>query len=145
MRTLAETSTIQLSAANRTLEERRGELETVLETIPSGVVTFDPQMRVLQANRAFQTLLTPRDQYDVSGMPLEAIFPREIADELILLVRRSHRMGVAATEIELSGLGGVRNVTATVATLELGNDRQGCILVLEDVTEFLRAQRPVRS
>ena len=68
---------------------------------------------------------------------------REIADELILLVRRSHRMGVAATEIELSGLGGVRNVTATVATLELGNDRQGCILVLEDVTEFLRAQRQV--
>jgi two-component system nitrogen regulation sensor histidine kinase NtrY len=140
-RTLAETSTTQLSAANRTLEERRSELETVLETIPSGVVTFDPQMRVLQANRAFQTLLTPRDRYDVSGMPLEAIFPREIADELILLVRRSHRMGVAATEIELSGLGGVRNVTATVATLELGNDRQGCILVLEDVTEFLRAQR----
>jgi two-component system nitrogen regulation sensor histidine kinase NtrY len=58
-------------------------------------------------------------------------------------VRRSQRMGVAATEIELSGLGGVRNVTATVATLELGNDRQGCILVLEDVTEFLRAQRQV--
>ncbi len=142
-RTLAETSTIQLSAANRTLEERRSELETVLETIPSGVVTFDPQMRVLQANRAFQTLLTPRDRYDVSGMPLEAIFPPEIADELILLVRRSQRMGVAATEIELSGLGGVRNVTATVATLELGNDRQGCILVLEDVTEFLRAQRQV--
>jgi two-component system, NtrC family, nitrogen regulation sensor histidine kinase NtrY len=142
-RTLAETSTVQLSAANRTLEERRSELETVLETIPSGVVTFDPQMRVLQANRAFQTLLAPRDRYDVSGVPLEAIFPREIADELILLVRRSHRMGVAAAEIELSGLGGVRNVTATVATLELGNDRQGCILVLEDVTEFLRAQRQV--
>jgi two-component system nitrogen regulation sensor histidine kinase NtrY len=142
-RTLAETSAIQLSAANRTLEERRSELETVLETIPSGVVTFDAQMRVLQANRAFQTLLTPRDRGDVSGMPLEAIFPPEIADELILLVRRSQRMGIAATEIELSGIGGVRNITATVATLELGNDRQGCILVLEDVTEFLRAQRQV--
>ena len=41
-RALAETSTTQLSAANRALEERRSELETVLETIPSGVVTLDP-------------------------------------------------------------------------------------------------------
>ena len=37
-RTIAQTSTQQLSAANVTLEERRRELETVLETIPSGVV-----------------------------------------------------------------------------------------------------------
>ena len=51
-RALAETSTTQLSAANRALEERRSELETVLETIPSAVVTLDPQMCVLQANRA---------------------------------------------------------------------------------------------
>jgi two-component system, NtrC family, nitrogen regulation sensor histidine kinase NtrY len=142
-RALAETSTTQLSAANRALEERRSELETVLETIPSGVVTFDPQMRVLQANRAFEALLSPLGRYDVTGMSLEAIFPQEIADELILLVRRSQRMGIAAAEIELSSPGGVRNVTATVATLELANDRQGCILVLEDVTEFLRAQRQV--
>ena len=59
-RALAETSTTQLSAANRALEERRSELETVLETIPSAVVTLDPQMRVLQANRASRNLLSPR-------------------------------------------------------------------------------------
>ncbi len=140
-RTLAETSAVQLSAANRALEERRKELETVLETIPSGVVTLDPEMRVLQANRSFQHLLSPQDPHELSGMALESIVPQEIADELILLVRRSHRMGVAATEIELSGPRGLLTMTATVARLELGNDRQGCILVLEDVTHFLRAQR----
>ena len=102
-RALAETSTTQLSAANRALEERRSELETVLETIPSGVVTLDPQMCVLQANRASRNLLSPRDHHDLSGMPLESILPREIADELIVLLRRSKRMGLAATEIELPG------------------------------------------
>ena len=140
-RNLAETSAVQLSAANRALEERRSELETVLETIPSGVVTLDPRMRVLQANRAFQHLLGRQDCDDLSGAPLESIFPPEIADELILLARRSYRMGVAATEIELTGSRGILTVTATVARLELANDRQGCILVLEDVTQFLRAQR----
>jgi two-component system, NtrC family, nitrogen regulation sensor histidine kinase NtrY len=140
-RALAETSTIQLSAANRALEERRSELETVLETIPSGVVTLDPQMRVLQANRASRNLLSPRDHHDLSGMPLESILPREIADELIVLLRRSKRMGLAATELELPGPRGPLNVTATIARLELDNDREGCILVLEDVTDFLHAQR----
>jgi two-component system nitrogen regulation sensor histidine kinase NtrY len=142
-RALAETSTTQLSAANRALEERRSELETVLETIPSGVVTLDPQMCVLQANRASRNLLSPRDHRDLSGMPLESILPREIADELIVLLRRSKRMGLAATEIELPGPLGPLNVTATIARLELGNDREGCILVLEDVTHFLHAQRQV--
>jgi two-component system, NtrC family, nitrogen regulation sensor histidine kinase NtrY len=140
-RALAETSTTQLSAANRALEERRSELETVLETIPSAVITLDPQMRVLQANRASRNLLSPREHHDLAGMPLESILPREIADELIVLLRRSKRMGLAATEIELPGPRGALNVTATIARLELGNDREGCILVLEDVTDFLHAQR----
>jgi hypothetical protein len=140
-RALAETSTTQLSAANRALEERRSELETVLETIPSGVVTLDPKMCVLQANRASRNLLSPREHHDLSGMPLESILPREIADELIVLLRRSKRMGLAAAEIELPGPRGPLNVTATIARLELGKDREGCILVLEDVTDFLHAQR----
>jgi len=142
-RALAETSTTQLSAANRALEERRSELETVLETIPSAVVTLDPEMCVLQANRASRNLLSPRDRRDLSGMPLESILPRDIADELIVLLRRSKRMGLAATEIELPGPRGPLNVTATIARLELSKDREGCILVLEDVTDFLHAQRQV--
>jgi two-component system, NtrC family, nitrogen regulation sensor histidine kinase NtrY len=140
-RALAETSTTQLSAANRALEERRSELETVLETIPSAVVTLDPHMCVLQANRASRNLLSPREHHDLAGKPLESILPREIAEELIVLLRRSKRMGVAATEIELPGPRGALNVTATIARLELGKDREGCILVLEDVTDFLHAQR----
>src|SRR3984957_6660007 len=142
-RALAETSTTQLSAANRALEERRSELETVLETIPSAVVTLDPEMCVLQANRASRNLLSPRDRRDLSGMPLESILPRDIADELIVLLRRSKRMELAETEIELPGPRGALNVTATIARLELSKDREGCILVLEDVTDFLHAQRQV--
>ncbi|MGA8529737.1 MAG: HAMP domain-containing protein, partial [Acidobacteriaceae bacterium] len=40
-RLLAESSARDLSAANLAIESRRNELETLLETIPSGVVTLD--------------------------------------------------------------------------------------------------------
>jgi two-component system, NtrC family, nitrogen regulation sensor histidine kinase NtrY len=140
-RALAETSTTQLSAANRALEERRSELETVLETIPSAVITLDAEMRVLQANRASRNLLSPRDHHKLAGLPLQAILPREIVDELIVLLRRGKRMGMAAAEIELPGPRGPLNVTATAARLDLGKDLEGCVLVLEDLTDLLHAQR----
>ena len=45
---------MQLSAANAALEARRGELETMLETIPNGVATLDADRRIVLANRALE-------------------------------------------------------------------------------------------
>ena len=59
------------------------------------------------------------------------------------LVRRSHRMGAASTEFEMRGPQGMVNLAATIASLELEGGKRGSILVLEDVTEVLRAQRQV--
>ncbi|HVJ08190.1 MAG TPA: ATP-binding protein [Acidisarcina sp.] len=142
-RTLAETSTTKLSAANLALDERRRELETILETIPNGVVTLDPDLRVLQANRAFTDLTNTHGRPGVQGLPLNEILPEEIAEELMRLVRRSHRMGMASTEFEMRGPGGMVNLAATMASLVLQDGKRGSILVLEDVTEALRAQRQV--
>ena len=142
-RSIAEFSTQQLSTANLKLEERRRELETVLETIPSGVVTLDSSMRVLQANRAFLDLLEPVTQANAVGMPIQTLFPIDVADDLTRLLRRSQRMGIAAMEFEFRSPRGMLNLSTTMAALELGGNRRGCILVVEDVTEFLRAQRQV--
>src|SRR5271163_1962441 len=142
-RAIAETSTEQLSAANLTLEERRRELETVLETIPSGVATLDSSMRILQANRAFLDLLEPTQQLCAVGSFIQVLFPADLTDDLTRLLRRSQRMGIAAMEFDLRSPRGRLNLSATMAALELGGNRRGCILVIEDVTEFLRAQRQV--
>ena len=56
-RQLAQTAPAQLTAANLAVEERRRELETIVDTIPSGVVTLDGAGVVLQANRAFAVLM----------------------------------------------------------------------------------------
>jgi two-component system, NtrC family, nitrogen regulation sensor histidine kinase NtrY len=142
-RTIAESSTSQLSAANITLEERRRELETVLETIPSGVVTLDSSMRVVQANRAFLDLLEPGQQAAAVGAPIQALFPADLSEDLTRLLRRSQRMGIAAMEFEFRSPRGMLNLSTTMAALELRGHQRGCILVVEDVTEFLRAQRQV--
>lgn len=142
-RALADTSAAQLSAVNSALEARRNELETILETIPNSVVTLDSDRSILQANRAFLRLAGAAKSDSLIGVSLGSLFPPEIAAELAFLERRAQRMGVAAAEFEMPSASGALHLTATVALLDLGNHRRGSILVIEDITEFLRAQRQV--
>jgi two-component system nitrogen regulation sensor histidine kinase NtrY len=140
-RMIAEQSTEQLFEANATLEERRRELEIILETIPGGVVTLDATLQITQANQAFIDLLPPGAPQSLRGVSLTSIVPEDVAKELTVLARRAQRMGVAATELEMRNPKGKLNLAATMAMLQLGQNRRGSVLVLEDVTEFLQAQR----
>ncbi|WP_213807764.1 ATP-binding protein [Granulicella sp. dw_53] len=153
-RRAVESSTIQLSAANTALEARRGELETMLETIPNGVATLDPGRRIILTNRALSEMMDPGGQRPFLGMPIEAVFPAEVYEVLDRLILRSHRMGSASGEIELThptadlkaSFSGTTNLLATVALLEVSGpvarrEHQGYVLVLENATELLHAQK----
>jgi nitrogen fixation/metabolism regulation signal transduction histidine kinase len=148
-RRAVEHSTVQLSAANTALEARRGELETMLETIPNGVATLDADRRIVLANRALSEMMDPGGQRAFFGRPMEEVFPPEVAEVLDRLIKRSHRMGSASSEIELnSSSSGSMNLLATVALLEMSvatermrREHQGYVLVLENATELLRAQK----
>ena len=151
-RKAVEESTVQLSAANAALEARRGELETMLETIPNGVTTLDPERRIILANRALSEMMDPGGQRPFLGRVMEEVFPKDVAEVLDRLIKRSHRMGSASSEIEMTPpegeFGGPLNLLATVALLEtpVGNERmrrehRGYVVVLENATELLRAQR----
>jgi len=155
-RRAVEDSTVQLSAANTALEARRGELETMLETIPNGVATLDADRRIVLANRALSEMMDPGGQRPFFGRVMEEVFPGEVAEVLDRLIKRSHRMGSASSEIEMTApfnasndrFGGTMNLLATVALLEIpaANERMrrehhGYVLVLENATELLRAQK----
>ncbi len=209
-RARAETSTEQLSAANRAIDERRHELELILETIPSGVVVLDTGRRILQVNRAFVDLCVPQAAMvdpshawgvHLAGRQLEEVLPPELRDEVLRLERRAQRMGLAGAELEMrshgfahgpgsgngvngaahgpdsssnnnggNGHGGhgqngvspadsgpaggsngapaMLSLSVTIAVLNLGrdrsgHDRRGSILVVDDVTDVLQAQRQV--
>jgi nitrogen fixation/metabolism regulation signal transduction histidine kinase len=151
-RQAVETSNQQLSAANATLEARRGELETMLETIPNGVATLDTKRCVVLANRALSEMLDPGGQTPFIGSPIEALFPAETMESIDHLLRRSHRMGSASGEMEMTVAGNgnghsgrTMHLLATVALLETGSGAErihhGYVLVLENATELLRAQK----
>jgi PAS domain S-box-containing protein len=140
-RQLAESSSAQLTAANLAIEERRRELETIVETIPSGVVTLDGAGVVLQSNRAFAALMGRRENRSLVGERIDALLPADSADDLAGVIRRGQRMGAASTEIELHGRGNTVHLAITSARLDLAHGQTGTVLVVEDTTELLRAQR----
>ena len=136
-------STQLLSEANSTLEARRSELETMLETIPNGVATIGVDGRILLANRALSEMLDPGGQQPFLGRKLDEVFPVEVMEALDRLMRRSHRMGSASGEMEMSSGSGTLNLSATVALLEgsVTHEHIGYVIVLENATELLRAQK----
>ncbi len=141
-RAQVEASTELLSAANSALEARRGELETMLETIPNGVATIDTEGSIVLTNRALTEMLDPGGQRAFLGHALPSVFPAELMELLDRLMKRSHRMGSASGEMEMSSGAGTLNLLATVALLE-GPAREhiGYVIVIENATELLRAQK----
>jgi len=139
-----EFSSTQLSTANKSLEERRHELETVLETIPSGVATLDPQLQLIHANRAFyETFAIRQGKRGGSLQSLSDVIDEEAIAPIERVIRSSRRMGVASSEIELSTADGRRNVAMTAAPLGGSRDPRGYVLVLDNLTDLLRAQKQV--
>jgi hypothetical protein len=144
-RTVAERSTAQLSDLNAALLARRTELETLIETIPNGVVTLSADRRIVLANRAFSEMLDPGGQKHFIDATLEDVFPAEIVEALDRLLRRAHRMGSASAEVQIPSATRMLQLSATVALLESGSAAArahlGYVLVLEDVTQLIHAQK----
>lgn len=140
-RLLADYYTEQISSANQALEARRNELEIILETIPSGVLTLDENHRVLACNRAFLTLFLCDKNIPLLRRPLAEVLPADALETVQDLERRARRMGIATSEIDLSRDGAVLNLALTVASMDLGSRQRGAILVVENISDLLRAQR----
>jgi len=143
-RAQVEHSSLQLTAANTALDARRREVETMLQTIPNGVVMLDREGCIVVANRAFSEMLDPGGLQPFIGLPLKLVFPPDIGEGVDRLTRRSHRMGSASGEFELHSHKGTLSLVVSVALVESAESAQaahGYVIVLEDVTQLIRAQK----
>src|SRR5581483_9242362 len=140
-----DASARDLANANTALEQRRRHIETILESIPTGVLSLDPDRRVSHLNTAFMRMFFPHgeptDAISLSGAQLKDLFPTEILDELELLLRRADRMSTTGSHIETNLPRANLNFAVTVATLQHGERRHGYVLVFEDLSDLLRAQK----
>src|SRR3970282_2242362 len=82
------------------LEDRRRYIETVLEAITTGVVSFDPLGRLTTINRAAARMFDLSESTAV-GRLLEEPFPGPDMKDVVTLVQRTRRPKAGAIEQEL--------------------------------------------
>ena len=130
--------TRNLQMAVQELERRRQLMETVLENIPTGVISLDAAGAILRANTSVSRMfgITSSDSHS-----LEALLGADAARTVQYLMRRSLRMGVVSREIETIVAGRVLHLAVTVSSLGPRRANTGYVLVLDDLTEMLRAQK----
>jgi two-component system, NtrC family, nitrogen regulation sensor histidine kinase NtrY len=141
-----DASSRDLGAANTALEQRRRHIETILESIPTGVLSLDAQRRITHVNQALLRMFHPNGPGDGgnSGMidaELEDVFPPDVVEDLLVLLRRADRMGVTTSHTEIALHRTKLNAALTVATLKHEGERLGYVLIFEDLSDLLKAQK----
>ena len=138
-----EAGAATLKEKNLALEERRNYIETVLESLSTGVVSLDQNDCVTTINTAAIAILK-LSEAPPAWAKMTALVNAEDRAVLERLLRRARRAGRAAEQAQLtrSSLGGAVPVMLNATALrETSNDGRGVVLVMEDLSELLAAQR----
>ena len=141
-----EASSLDLSAANAELDQRRRQMETILESIPTGVLSLDAERRVTHVNQALLRMFHPEGGHEgarqiLSHASLADVFPPEVLEDFEPLLRRADRMGMTTSQMEMQLPRASLNVAVTVATLQHQAERSGYVVVFEDLSDLLKAQK----
>ena len=134
-----EESTRNLQLAVQELDQRRSLMEAILENIPTGVFSVvDDAGAVGRINAAALRILGNGAR---EARTLEGLLGEEAARGVTHLMRRSLRMGVASKELEIALPGRLLHAAVTVSSLGPRRSNPGYVVVVDDLTELLRAQK----
>jgi two-component system nitrogen regulation sensor histidine kinase NtrY len=133
----------ELQTSNVELDRRRGYMETVLETISAGVLSLDAEGRLSTVNRAAARMLG-RSAEELLHRPYPEVFAGEALAPLRRLVGRLVDAGQesADQQVSLTLNGRPATLVVTVGGLRSPEgETQGLVVVLDDVSELIRAQQ----
>ena len=128
----------ELQTTGRELDRRRRFTEAILESIPTGVISIGSDGAIKRVNRALSQIF-PEEQ-TARASRLEDLFSREDTAELKYLMKRARRTGAASRQMELRLGNRNLHLAVTVSALE-ESLTSGFVVVLEDTSELLRAQK----
>jgi PAS domain S-box-containing protein len=124
------------------LEQRRRFTEAILESIPTGVLSLSADGRILRVNRALRGIFP--EEALVRAVRIDDLFSGDDLAEIRYLTKRARRVGVAASQIEYRSEKQVLHLAITVSALPVfsaDGHEPGFVVVLEDTSELLRAQK----
>ncbi len=127
-----------LEASSQELDRRRRFTEAILESIPTGVISVGPDGAIQHVNRALSKILSP--DAIAAATRLEDLFSREDTAEIKYMMKRARRTGTAFRQMELRTDSRTLQLAVTVSALE-EKLTSGYVVVLEDTSELLRAQK----
>jgi len=131
-----------LSRINLTLENRRRYIETVLESLSTGVISTDENAGIATINRSALWMLGLKDRPE-DRTPIDRVVEAPQGEELAALCRRARRSEIAQSEIEFKRPDGSSLSTATTAIALRSSDGviEGLVIVIEDLTDLIQAER----
>jgi two-component system, NtrC family, nitrogen regulation sensor histidine kinase NtrY len=139
-----ERSNIELQESNRELMERRRYIETLLQNLGAGVVSIDRERRITTVNHAAARLLGLEGGPDPVGRDLSAAMGPEARSVLVPVADEVLEGGRAESAREAEMVASGRTATLAVSATALRGDhgeRLGAIVVIEDLTDLMRAQK----
>ena len=131
-----------LSRINLTLDNRRRYIETVLESLSTGVISTDENACIATINRSALWILGLKDKPEI-GTPINQAVEGPRGEDLAALCRRARRSETAHAEIEFKRADGSSLSTATTAIALRTSDGalEGLVIVIEDLTDLIQAER----
>jgi PAS domain S-box-containing protein len=130
--------TEELESSGKELDRRRRFTEAILESIPTGVISIGADGSIKRVNRALSKIFTAETVAHATR--LEDLFSREDTAEIKYLMKRARRAGTATRQLELRTASRKIQIAVTVSALE-EKLTSGFVVVLEDTSELLRAQK----
>jgi PAS domain S-box-containing protein len=142
-RSRIEAGAAELRDTNLAMRERRNYIETVLQSLSTGVISLDENDCVTTLNASAARILGLVNKAD-DNPKLSSLIGSE--DWLVVdrLLRRARRTGHATEQTQLAAVsdGGPVPVSMTATALpQSRGPRRGVVLVIEDLSELLAAQR----
>ncbi len=139
--------TEDLRSAQQTLQARRAYIEKVLETVGTGVVSIDTEGAITTFNRAAERILgLPANA--APGKNYKEFFTQTVSpmktEPIALLFERLADSGQAALEGDLHLEGSKRSAVLRFHVSRLfseGGGAPGAVLVFDDLSELIRAQK----
>jgi PAS domain S-box-containing protein len=128
----------ELETSEAELERRRSFTEAILESIPTGVISLSADRRILRVNRALSQMFGI-DRV-ARAARLEDLFATEDVREIHYLLNRARRTGIAGAQLDMQHAGQTLPVAVTVSAL-VGKHAAGFVIVVEDTSDMLRAQK----
>jgi two-component system nitrogen regulation sensor histidine kinase NtrY len=136
-----ERSNRELTATSQRVADERALIAAVLENVAAGVVSIDPSGRIFTCNGAALNMLRQPEEA-VVGRSFEEAWSDPERARLAAVVREADPLARASREVHLILGGEWKTFEAKITALrdETGGV-QGRVLVLEDLTELIKAQQ----